>query len=68
MPTAPSDETRPILPSSVAVTAPGERRRTPGAITLLVPVVLVLATLGVLIFGKREPKDALGLAKYWLGQ
>lgn len=65
---SPSNEERPLLPSSSAVTAPGERRRAQGVVTLFVPVILVLATIGVLIFGKRAPKDPLGLANYWLTQ
>ncbi|CAK9782134.1 microsomal dipeptidase precursor (Dehydropeptidase-I) [Cutaneotrichosporon oleaginosum] len=56
-------ENAPLLP---ATAPPAERRRARGSITLLVPVVLVLATLGVLIFGKREPSDPLSLARYWL--
>ncbi|GMK60018.1 hypothetical protein CspeluHIS016_0902350 [Cutaneotrichosporon spelunceum] len=54
-------ENAPLLPSNH-----GERGRARGYITLLVPIVLVLATLGVLIFGKREPSDPLGLAQSWL--
>ncbi|BEJ18082.1 hypothetical protein CspHIS471_0703590 [Cutaneotrichosporon sp. HIS471] len=54
-------ENAPLLPSGLS-----ERRRARGYITLLVPVVLVLATLGVLIFGQREPSDPLGLARSWL--
>lgn len=58
-------EDAPLLPATVP---PAERRRARGYITLLIPVVLVLATLGVLIFGKREPSDPLGLAQFWLEQ
>lgn len=42
--------------------APRAKRLT----TLFVPVVLVCATIGVLLFGHKEPRGPLEQAKYWL--
>lgn len=58
-----SNETTPILPSNTQRPAP---RRKRWVITILAPVVLVWATIGVLLFGEFEPKDPLELAKYYL--
>lgn len=65
MPTAAqgASERTPILPASTQRPAP---RRKRWVITILAPVVLVWATIGVLLFGKTEPKDPLEKAKYYL--
>lgn len=58
-----ASERTPILPANTQRPAP---RRKRWVITILAPVVLVWATIGVLLFGKTEPKDPLDLAKYYL--
>lgn len=58
-------EGQPLLPRTSTdddELAPRAKRIT----TLFVPVVLVLATIGVLLFGHKEPHDPLEKAKYWL--
>lgn len=56
---------QPLLPQGSAEhsdPAPRSKR----LITLFVPLVLVLATVGVLLFGESEPSDPLKKANYWL--
>jgi membrane dipeptidase len=58
--------TQPLLPRTTPEHEVEERPRRGRVITVVVPIMLVLATFGVLIFGERKPSDPVELAKYYL--
>jgi hypothetical protein len=58
----------PLLPAPSAQEAEAPRTPRRRIITIVAPIVLVLATIGVLLFGEKKPKDPVALAKYYLKQ
>jgi len=58
---------QPLLPAG-STEDPVVRPRRGRVITVVAPIVLVLATIGVLLFGEKKPRDPVELAKYYLKQ